>query len=67
MKKVRKAAIACSAFTCAAIFSFGWSEQGAISMSVENAQAHVSRPFTPVSVGALLRVDNIDAPPMALA
>jgi hypothetical protein len=47
MKKVRKAAIAVSAIACAAIFSFDWSEQDGISMSVESAQARVGRPLTP--------------------
>jgi hypothetical protein len=55
MKKVRRAAIACSAFACAAMFSFDWSEQGAISMSVENAQARVGRPLTPLSGAGVAR------------
>jgi hypothetical protein len=55
MKKVRKAAIAFSAVACAAIFSFDWSEQGVISMSVESAQARVGRPLTPVSVAGVAR------------
>jgi hypothetical protein len=55
MKKVRRAAIAFSAVACAAIFSFDWSEQGVISMSVESAQARVGRPLTPVSVAGVAR------------
>jgi hypothetical protein len=55
VKKVRKAAIAFSAVACAAIFSFDWSEQGVISMSVESAQARVGRPLTPVSVAGVAR------------
>jgi hypothetical protein len=55
MKKVRKAAIAVSAFACAAIFSFNWSKQDGISMSVEGAQARVGRPLTPVSVAGVAR------------
>jgi hypothetical protein len=55
MKKVRKATIAVSAFACAAILSFNWSEQGGISMSVESAQARVGRPLTPVSVAGVAR------------
>jgi hypothetical protein len=47
MKNVRKAALAASAFACAALFSFGWSEQGGISLSIESAQAQVDRPMTP--------------------
>jgi hypothetical protein len=55
MKKVRVAAIAVSTFACAAIFSFDWSEQGGISMSVESAQARVGRPLTPVSAAGVAR------------
>ena len=55
MKKVRKAAIAVSAFACAAIFSFDWSKQDGILMSVESAQARVGRPLTPVSVAGVAR------------
>jgi hypothetical protein len=55
MKHVRKAALAASALACAALFSFGWSEQGGISLSVESAQARVGRPLTPVSVAGVAR------------
>ena len=55
MKHVRKAALAATAFTCAALFSFGWSEQSGISLSVENAQARVGRPLTPMSVAGVAR------------
>lgn len=55
MKKVRKAAIAVSAFACAAIFSFDWSKQDGILMSVESAQARVGRPLTPLSVAGVAR------------
>jgi hypothetical protein len=55
MKKVRKAAIAVSAFACAAMFSFDWSKQDGILMSVESAQARVGRPLTPVSVAGVAR------------
>jgi hypothetical protein len=54
MKKVRVAALAVSAFACAAIFSFDWSQDG-ISISVESAQARVGRPLTPVSVAGVAR------------
>jgi hypothetical protein len=66
MKKVRKAAIAISAFACAAIFSFDWSKQDGILMSVESAQARVGRPLTPLSVRVLLG-DKHDAEFTALA
>ena len=55
MKNVRKTAIAVSAFACAAIFSFDWSKQDGILMSVESAQARVGRPLTPVSVAGVAR------------
>ena len=55
MKHVRRAALAGSAFICAALFSFGWSEQGGISLSIESAQARVGRPLTPVSVAGVAR------------
>ena len=55
MKKVRKAAIAISAFACAAIFSFDWSKQEGILMSVESVQARVGRPLTPLSVAGVAR------------
>src|SRR5215468_8035129 len=55
MKHARKTALAASAFTCAALLSFGWSEQGGISLSIESAQARVGRPLTPVSVAGVAR------------
>jgi hypothetical protein len=55
MKNVRKAALAASAFACTALLSFGWSEQGGISLSVESAQARVGRPLTPASVAGVAR------------
>lgn len=55
MKNIKKAALGASAFTCAALFSFAWSEQGGISLSVESAQARVGRPLTPVSVAGVAR------------
>src|SRR5258705_8231051 len=50
MKHARKTALAAFAFTSAALLSFGWSEQGGISLSIESAQARVGRPLTPGSV-----------------
>ena len=55
MKQTRKTALAASAFTCAALLSFGWSEQGGLSLSVEKAEARVGRPLTPVSVAGVAR------------
>jgi hypothetical protein len=58
MKHARKTALAASAFACAALLSFGWSEQGGISLSIESAQARVGRPLTPVSVAGVARRQN---------
>jgi len=57
MNRIRlcKATIATATFACAALFSFGWSEQSGISLSVESAQARVGRPLTPVSVAGVAR------------
>src|SRR5881275_51077 len=55
MKHVRKTALAASAFTCAALLSFGWSEQGGISLSIESAQARVGRPMTATSAAGVAR------------
>ena len=57
MKQVSltKAAIATATFACAALFSFGWSEQRGVSISVESAEARVGRPLTPVSVAGVAR------------
>ena len=48
-------AIATSAFACAMVLSFGWTEQGGVSLSVDSAQARVGRPLTPVSVAGVAR------------
>src|ERR1700741_3577661 len=58
MKHARKTALAASAFTCAALLSFGWSEQGGVSLSIESAQARVGRPLTPVSAAGVARRQN---------
>src|SRR5260370_14339053 len=55
MKHARNTVLAASAFTCAALLSFGWSEQGGMSLSIESAQARVGRPLTPVSVAGVAR------------
>ena len=52
---LRKAAIATSAFACAALFSFGWSEQSGVSLSVESAQARIGHPLTPLSGAGVAR------------
>src|ERR1700759_1554894 len=48
-------AIEVSPFPGAAMLSFGWSEQRGVSLSVENAQARVGRPLTPVSAAGVAR------------
>jgi len=55
MTQVNKSFIAVTAFACSAFLSFGWSEHGGISLSVESAQARVGRPATPVSVAGVAR------------
>ncbi|HEX3161489.1 MAG TPA: hypothetical protein VHQ92_02835 [Pseudolabrys sp.] len=52
-RNLRKATVAASAF--AALFSFGWSEQNGLSLSIEKAEARVGRPLTPVSVAGVAR------------
>src|ERR1700758_3586234 len=60
MKQMRltKLAIAGSAVACATLFSFSWSNQRGVSLSVESAQARVGRPLTPVSVAGVARRQN---------
>lgn len=53
-----KLAIAGSTVACAALFSFSWSEQSGVSLSVESAQARVGRPLTPMSVAGVARRQN---------
>jgi hypothetical protein len=55
---LRKVAIATSTCVCAALLSFGWSEQRGVSLSIESAQARVGRPLTPVSVAGVARRQN---------
>jgi len=50
-----KIAIATTTFACAALLSFGWSEQRGASLSIESAQARIGRPLTPVSVAGVAR------------
>src|SRR5262249_45657062 len=52
---LKNVAIATSTFACAALLTFGWSEQRGISLSLESAQARVGRPLTPVSVAGVAR------------
>lgn len=52
---LRKAALAAPAFAFAALFSFSWSEQNGLSLSIEKAEARVGRPLTPMSVAGVAR------------
>jgi hypothetical protein len=54
-QNLKHAALAGSAFMFAALFSFGWSEQSGVSLSIEKAEARVGRPLTPVSVAGVAR------------
>ena len=51
-QSTKKIALAASTFAFAALFSFSWSEQSGIALSIESAEARVGRPLTPVSVPA---------------
>src|ERR1700738_300406 len=51
-------AVGASTFACAALLSFGWSEQRGLSLSVEKAEARVGRPLTPVSGAGDARRQN---------
>ncbi|GLR84155.1 hypothetical protein [Bradyrhizobium iriomotense] len=53
--RATRIAIAVSTFACAALFSFTWTEEHGVSMSVDSAQARVGRPLTPVSVAGVAR------------
>ena len=55
MKMISKSALGIAAVACSAILSFGWSEQGGVSLSVESAQARVGRPATPGSIAGVAR------------
>nr|WP_249145999.1 hypothetical protein [Bradyrhizobium diazoefficiens] len=55
MRMTSKFAVAIATFACSALFSFGWSESGGVSLSVESAEARVGRPGTPLSVAGVAR------------
>ena len=56
--RLMKLVIAGSTVACATLFSFSWSEQRGVSLSVESAQARVGRPLTPMSVAGVARRQN---------
>ncbi len=47
--------IATCAFAGALMLSFGVTEEGSVSLSIQSAQARVGRPLTPVSVAGVAR------------
>jgi hypothetical protein len=49
------AALACIAFASAATISIGRSADGGLSIGIDEAQARVGRPLTPVSVAGVAR------------
>ena len=53
-----KIAIAVSTFACAGLLSVEWSAQRGVSLSIDEAQARVGRPLTPVSVAGVARRQN---------
>jgi hypothetical protein len=57
-KGLTKIAVAVSTVACATLLSVGWSEQRGVSLSVEEAQARVGRPLTPVSAAGVARRQN---------
>jgi hypothetical protein len=52
---LRTFAKATSAFACATLLSFSWSEHRGVSLSVEGAQARIGRPLTPLSFAGVAR------------
>jgi len=52
---IARTAIVATAFACATLLSFGWSEQRGVSLSVESAQARVGHPSTAASAAGVSR------------
>ena len=57
-QSAKRLTLAASAFAFAVLFSFSWSEQSGVALSIESAQARVGRPLTPVSVAGVARRQN---------
>jgi hypothetical protein len=57
-QSAKRLTLAASGFAFAALFSFSWSEQSGIALSIESARARVGRPLTPVSVAGVARRQN---------
>jgi hypothetical protein len=54
-QSLKKIALAGSTLVASTLFSFGWSEQSGVSLSIDKAEARVGRPLTPVSVAGVAR------------
>jgi hypothetical protein len=52
---LKKIMLAGSTLMAATLFSFGWSEQSGVSLSIDKAEARIGRPLTPVSVAGVAR------------
>jgi hypothetical protein len=57
-QSLKKIALTGSTLVAATLFSFGWSEQSGVSLSIDNAEARIGRPLTPVSVAGVARRHN---------
>jgi hypothetical protein len=54
-QSMKKITLACSTLVAATLFSFGWSEQSGVSLSIDKAEARIGRPLTPMSVAGVAR------------
>jgi hypothetical protein len=55
LSKLATTSFACAAFISAAMLSIGTSADGRLTIGVDDAQARVGRPLTPVSVAGVAR------------
>jgi hypothetical protein len=54
--------IATSTFVCAVLFSFGWSEQGGISLSIGKAEAQTRLHVSPIYAAHAIYYNSTDLP-----
>ena len=54
-QSLKKITLAGSTLVAATLFSFGWSEQSSVSLSIDKAEARIGRPLTPVSAAGVAR------------
>ena len=59
---LRTLAIAASAFACAAVLSFGWSEQGGVSLSISKAEAYTRLVVRPRYAASAVYVHSAGLP-----